>query len=291
MVQNLRRYKNKLRFLCSFEILDAHAHVTERGPYVDKKRGVQIEAYPEKLIQQMNGLGIHKAVIMALRFPGACENPDTNDFIARTVMSHKERFIGFACVNPKEGEKAVEDLEYSVRKLGLRGLKLHPCEQQFYPNDPQTYPVIEKAVKFRIPIEIHSGHSGGGLLKFGRPIHIDELATTFPEAKIIMLHTGGSKGRFLHNSYEALEVAYKNDNVLLETSYASINTIKTAIELIGPERIIFGSDSGGGGHNPTFELLKIIDLHYRFPKVLKSTDELELILGGNISRILNERKL
>ena len=286
----MRRNKSKLNTLYPFEIIDAHAHISEKDLFKDKEGGMRAKSSPEKLIEQMNDMGVQRAVIMGIRFPGSSEKPDTNEFIARTVKRHKKRFVGFACVDPRKGNNAVRALEHSIKELGLNGLKLHPCEQQFYPNDPRIYPVIKKAVELRIPIEIHSGH-GTGLLKFGRPIHIDELATTFPKATIIMLHMGGSKGRFLNNSYEALEVAYKNDNVFLETSWASPNTIKEAIELIGPERVVFGSDYGGGDQNPTFELLKIIDLRLRFPNLIRSTDDLELILGGNISRILKDQRL
>ena len=84
------------------------------------------------------------------------EPPDTNDYVAEIVKSHPNQFIGFASVDPWKGKAAVLELERSVTKLGLKGLKLHPVHQAFFPNDVHFYPLYAKASELGIPILFHS---------------------------------------------------------------------------------------------------------------------------------------
>ncbi len=61
--------------------------------------------------------------------------PTSNEHVAGLVAQHPDFFIGFACVDPWKGKRAVADLEHAVRNLGLRGLKLHPIAQEFFPSE------------------------------------------------------------------------------------------------------------------------------------------------------------
>ena len=79
----------------------------------------------------------------------------------------------------------------------IRGLKLHPPLQQFFPNDRIAYPLYEVFAEARLPVLFHTGHSGigtgmpggGGIrLKYGHPMPIDDVAVDFPDMPIIMAH-------------------------------------------------------------------------------------------------------
>src|SRR2546423_596470 len=60
-----------------------------------------------------------------------------NDELAAACRKYPDQFIGFAGIDPWKGELAIKELERSVKQLGLRGMKLHPGRQAFYPNDPR----------------------------------------------------------------------------------------------------------------------------------------------------------
>jgi predicted TIM-barrel fold metal-dependent hydrolase len=47
-----------------------------------------------------------------------------NDFCAETVKGHPNRFIGFACVPPLDGDPAFNELERAVKDLGLKGVHI-----------------------------------------------------------------------------------------------------------------------------------------------------------------------
>ena len=120
-----------------------------------------------------------------------------NDYTADIVERYPDRFMGFASVDPHKGKAAVNEMERSVKDLGLRGLKLHPISQAFFPNDTRFYPLWEKCADLGVPVLFHSGQTavgaglpgGGGLkIKYAQPIHMDDVAADFPELNIIMAH-------------------------------------------------------------------------------------------------------
>ena len=82
----------------------------------------------------------------------------TNDQIAVLVKDHPERFIGFASVDPHR-EDALEVLEHAFRDLELKGLKLNPAKQKFFPDDPIMNPIYELCIRYNRPIIFHAGLS------------------------------------------------------------------------------------------------------------------------------------
>ena len=82
---------------------------------------------------------IDKAVIMPI-------SPFiSNEYVAKVVDYHPDRFVGFASVQPNLGRYAVEELEHAIKGLGLRGLKLHPFMQGFSLKNPSVWDCIRKA--------------------------------------------------------------------------------------------------------------------------------------------------
>ncbi len=139
------------------------------------------------------------AVIFSVNQETAWGSPgSSNDYVAALAEKYPEQFIGFATVDPRQGVKAVRELDRAVTRLGLRGLKLAPNCQFFYPSDFEFHPLYEKCVELQIPVIFHSGTTGvgagspGGMgvkLDYCRPIpYLDDVAANFPDLTIIMAH-------------------------------------------------------------------------------------------------------
>jgi len=120
-----------------------------------------------------------------------------NERVAEFAARHADIMIAFASIDPTRGTAAVEEAKRLVASGGIRGLKLHPPLQQFFPNDRIAYPLYEVFAEAGLPVLFHTGHSGigsgmpggGGVrLKYGDPMHIDDVAVDFPELKIILAH-------------------------------------------------------------------------------------------------------
>jgi predicted TIM-barrel fold metal-dependent hydrolase len=105
------------------------------------------------------------------------------------------------------------------------------------------------------------------------PLSIEPAAAACPDSVVILGHMGG----YFHVD-EAIEVAERQSNIVLETSAMPYPAkIKEAVERIGAERVVFGSD--GPVSSPVLEREKVVIAGL-------SPEETALVLGGNAARLL-----
>ena len=104
-----------------------------------------------------------------------------------------------------------------------------------------------------------------------------QSAALYPKAKVILAHMGGNE---LKNMLGAIETSRGLPNVYLETSNCRMSTmIAKAVEKLGAERILFGSDTPWGSVLPNvFTILESDILEI----------EKELILRRNLEVLLNK---
>ena len=212
--------------------------------------------------------------------------PDPNDYVAQTVDSYPDVFIGFCSVDPRKGKAAVEELERSVLSLGLRGLKLHPIHQAFFPDDPAFIPLFAKAEKLGIPVLMHSWYAaavanapgGGGFeLAYSRPIpHVDSLAARHPDLTIIMAHPAWPWIQ------EQVAVALHKSNVFIDLSgwaprYIPKELISEASGRLR-KKVLFGSD---------YPYISPVTWLEQFQELDIRDESRPLILHDNAARILN----
>ena len=81
--------------------------------------------------------------------------------------------------------------ERAVKELGLRGIKIYP-HSGFYPNDPRLNCVYRRCAELNVPVVIHTGIKAvrWQWMKYNRPIYVDDVATNFPDLKVVMCHGG-----------------------------------------------------------------------------------------------------
>ncbi|MSP78946.1 MAG: amidohydrolase [Dehalococcoidia bacterium] len=177
------------------------------------------------------------------------DKPDSNDYLADIVKAHPQQFMGFACIDPWKGKRAVDELERSVTKLGLRGVKFHPIVQTFDPSDRQFYPLYQMASDLGVPVLFHTGFAAhgagepGGLgakLKYARPILLDDVAADFPKLTIIMAHPAWPWME------EQIAIALHKANIYIDLSgwsprYIPEQLIREAGSRL-QDKVLFGSD-------------------------------------------------
>jgi len=211
----------------------------------------------------------------------------SNEQIAE-LCRMSNRFIGFASVDP-HNKKAASELECAVKELGLRGLKLSPPTQEFYPNDQErTYPIYEKAQDLGIPVVFHAGMSWepNVRLKYGHPMYLEDVAHDFPELNIIVAHFAWPW------VLEAVMLALKYPNVYIDTACLYFDNPKdfitfvmtkqvplSAIEKSLRHKIVFGSD---------YPRVEIKNMVKALREVGLSEGCLELIFRENPRRLLGE---
>ena len=175
--------------------------------------------------------------------------PVPNEVVARFAADNPDVAIAFASIDPHRGEEGVREARRLVDAGLVRGLKLHPPVQQFFPNDRMAYPLYEVFAEAKLPVLFHTGHSGigtgmpggGGIrLKYGNPMPIDDVAVDFPEMPIIMAHPA------FPWQDEAISVCLHKPTVYIDLSgwspkYFSPTLVQYANTML-KHKVLFGSD-------------------------------------------------
>ena len=134
-----------------------------------------------------------------------------------------------------------------VNEDGFRGLKLYPTYQQYFLNDPRIYPIYRTAQDLGIPVLIHTGSSifQGTRLKYGDPLHLDDVAVDFPDLKLAMAHSGRG---FWYD--RAFFMSRLHKNVYMEISGLPPSRLLEYFPDLGrnADKVIFGSDWPGMPH-------------------------------------------
>ena len=280
-------------------IVDFHTHFGRGGD-------------EQAFLNAMDKHGVDIAVVSPILRTAQENVEEINTVVYELVQRHPDRFVGFACVAADQ-EKAPELLERYIREWGFRGIKIHPAIQNIFPSDPRLAPLIHKTIELDVPILFHTGGMmrPSARLRACDPLEIDELALTFPQAKIVMAH-GDPLGWYPY-------VAAKHANVYMDTvipfpdwvelipgvgermlenmafGFGNYRDPKTDQPLLNPDdydnlellqelgsrKVIYGSD--GGGKHSDFWFRR----HISAVRSLQISEESQAnILGENAARLL-----
>lgn len=187
----------------------------------------------ECFILEMDEAGVDQAVLLPIDVTTAHGCKIVSNEQVADLVEKEPRFIGFASVDPNLPE-APAQLERAVRQLGLRGLKLDPSFQCFYPNDQHTaYPVYQTCADLGIPVLLHAGLSWvpSGLAKYSQPLNLEEAIQAFPAVNFILAHFAWPWVD------EAVMLAVKYPNVFLDTAILYSGTPKNTFQKILAEQV------------------------------------------------------
>ncbi len=197
---------------------------------------------PDLLVELLKKNGVDYAVVLAEYSPittGTVTNEEVSAF-----CKGKRELIPFANLNPFLISRLDEELDRCATEWGMRGVKLYPTYQQFYPHDRMIYPLYAKAQELKIPVMVHTGSSvfRGSRMKYGDPVHLDDVAVDFPELALLQVHSGRG---FWYDS--AFFLAQLHPHVYMEIAgLPPQNLLKYFPDLEkNADKIIFGSDWPG----------------------------------------------
>ena len=201
-----------------------------------------------QILEEMDEAGVARAVILGQdthATPNAAFKNYTlrNDEIAKLAGRSGDRLVPFAGVDPNSGREAVSELKRAVKKLGMRGLKVHGSANSVYLNDRgMMYPLYEFCQEAGIPILFHTGTTGLGdcKIKYSKTELLDEDCQDFPDLRVIMAHFGWPWPEV------AMAIALRNSNVFIDVSVWKPRYIPQSVlpylNGILQDRFIFGND-------------------------------------------------
>ena len=277
-------------------IIDFHTHVS--SPQMKKNRSQYIDNDPtfailyskkdaklataDELIDSMDKAGIDVSVIVNIGWTTHELCVETNDYILESIARYPQRLIGFCSVQPHSYEAAITEVERCAR-AGIRGVgEIRPDIQLFDLGDADVIkPLIEVIKKHKLILLTHAsepvGHTypGKGAIT---PEILYPFITDHPDLTIVCAHWGGGL------PFYALMPEVKKammDNVFFDTAASSVlyspQIYTQVIQLIGAEKILFGSDYPLLAQSRLLEEIRALDL---------SEATRELILSGNARRLL-----
>ncbi|MEM1589618.1 MAG: amidohydrolase family protein [Candidatus Bathyarchaeia archaeon] len=242
----------------------------------------------ETFLLELDVSGLNKAVLLpidATTTRGVALF--SNEQIAE-LCRLSSRFVGFASVDPHTPD-APELLEYAVKEMGLRGLKLSPPTQEFFPNDPRiAYPIYQKAANLGIPVVFHAGMSWEpkARLKYGHPMLLEDVAVDFPDLKIVIAHFGWPW------VLESVALALKYPNVFLDTACLYFGNPKDFLAFVMKQQIPLAVIEKSLSHKVVFgsnyPRVEIKNMARAVRELGLSQDTLELIFSINPQKLLHE---
>jgi predicted TIM-barrel fold metal-dependent hydrolase len=156
-----------------------------------------------------------------------------NDSLARYAAAAPGRFAAFATVDPRD-RRAAAEIERCVTQHAMRGVKLHPWLQGFSAHEPGLDGVCEVAAAHRLPVLFHDGTP-----PFSTPLQLATLARRHPRTTVVLGHGG------LHDLWrEAAAAVEASPNVHICLCATPPYAMRRLIEILPPERILFGTDGG-----------------------------------------------
>lgn len=218
------------------------------------------------LIESANAANVDKLIVFS-----------ENEFVAQAAKDFSDRFIPFVYFDPRYEEAALVEVDKYVGELGWKGIKVgHQHAVARF-----MYPMMEKAQQYGAVVVIHSDHSIRN-----HPYIIGDIANSFPKVKTVILHMGG--GTCFDSELLSVKMAEKNPNILLETCYSNPYAIRMAVERIGADRVMFGSDSSNDGYGSRFDKPgQYMDLMLDAVRVIGlPKDQEEMVLGGTAAKLL-----
>jgi predicted TIM-barrel fold metal-dependent hydrolase len=215
-----------------------------------------------------------------------------NDRLARLVARHPGKFTGFAHHALRPG--AAEELRRGVDELDLKGYKLLGPMTDYPFEAPELRGVWEFCAERGLPVLIHFGFlgRGGGVVQHPRmsPLSLFTVARDFPEIPFVIPHFGAGYWQDL------LALCWSLPNILVDTSGSNQwmrwmpyrltleDLFAKAYETIGPERVLFGSDSSwfprGFSQRYLQDQLRVC-YTLNFPE-----EDIRKIFGGNAASLL-----
>jgi predicted TIM-barrel fold metal-dependent hydrolase len=196
---------------------------------------------------------------------------------------------------------ALHDAAAAVDDDGMRALCLFPAMHRYALHDERVRQLFEMAAARRgTAVFVHCGVLSIGArkklgipspfdIRFGNPLDLHAVALSYPPVPVIIPHFGAGLFR------EALMVADLCANVLLDTSSSNgwmkygdpsltlAGVFKQALAVVGPDRLLFGSDSS------FFPRGWVTDVYERQSAALDEAGVgiavREKIFGGNFDRL------
>ncbi|MCO5214713.1 MAG: amidohydrolase [Thermomicrobiales bacterium] len=274
-------------------VIDAHVHIFP-PPMIENRERLQIEdswfgetfGHPkakmrtaEELIASMDKAGVDISIVVGWPWQSNEHCAIHNTCLADAASQWPDRIVWLGIVNPAAAG-AIEEIDRCTA-LGAKGFgEVNADAQEFRWSEPEPWlEAVRRIESANLPLMIHTsepvghGYPGKGL---ATPAEVLAAIQTVPDLQWVLAHWGGGLP-----FYELMpEVRSACANVVYDsaaTSYLYNQAVfRRVIDLVGVEKVLFGSDWPVLGQGKLLERVRTLPLTER---------EMAAVLGGNAARI------
>jgi predicted TIM-barrel fold metal-dependent hydrolase len=250
--RNLRAVKEK-------KVFDFHTHTWEtpvQGKNYTEEKAMhdkdEWKDYTEALIASMDKHGVAQAALSPAFVT-------FERYMESSYKTHGDRLVKMTSMltNRTKGrmdevtvEEATEILKEQIQ-IGCKGVG----EGGFFWGRNGRYtvkdlkPFVDTIIEHDMPVLVHSGWAVTGTASnYGHGYQsswrwaerFGDLMSAYPDLKFVLGHTGGAIAT--PDAWEAIRLAYSFDNAYCEVSKSPAEIITAAVEGLGAERVMYGSD-------------------------------------------------
>jgi predicted TIM-barrel fold metal-dependent hydrolase len=276
-------------------IIDFHTHIFppdirhNRSAYFENEPAFELLYQSSKsklvgadaLVQAMDKHGVDKSVTFGFPWQTASIYKTHNDYIIDAVRRYPDRLIGLGCFDPLQDGTAAETercLENGLSGIGELGFYNSGIDAECIKS---LEPVMAICRKKDVPVMIHANESVGHAYSGKTPVELSELdalVQAFPDNTIVLAHWGG--GLFFYSLLKK-EMKDRLSHVYFDTAASPFlydsAIYRIAVDIIGPEKIIFGTD---------FPLLPPSRYFLEMEKAGLNKKEINSICWGNAEKLL-----
>ena len=236
-----------------------------------------------------------------------------NDRLAEAIARHPTRFAGFAALPTILPEKAAEELERSVKELGLKGAMIHGLTDGLFLDEKRFWPIFERAAALDVPLYLHPSFPHPDVVRAYYEAYLKDFPQVIraawgytvetatqairivlsgvleqhPGVKIILGHMGETLPFLLWRINQALsrpghkELSFaeqfrRNFYVTTSGNFSTPALLCTMLEL-GIDRIMFSVDYPFVANKPAMEWVQSLQI---------CTEDKQKLLSGTATRLL-----
>lgn len=213
-------------------------------------------ALADSWVRELDRNGVERAVLIA-------SVPGDQQSVITAVRNHPQRFFGYMMVNPLSDD-CISSASAALQSGYMHGLCLFPAMHCYSLHEARVTALLDAVAKTvtqtNAAIFVHCGVLSVGVrnklglpsrfdMRFSNPIDLHSIALRYPQLRFVVPHFGAGYFR------EALMLCDLCPNVYLDTSSSNgwmkyegtgldLPTVfRRALEVAGPQRLLFGSDS------------------------------------------------
>lgn len=238
-------------------IIDAHVNISTNEK--ENKR-----ARVENVIAKMNKNSIDKVVCFP--FSSGLEKQKK---MSELIEPYGDRFIPLAYINPNDTD-AKTQLLYCLDELGFKGMKLHPCFNNFsLANIELLLPLFMILNERKLYTVIHCSSEDYR----AHPVMFERLGNEFPNIIIQMAHMGEVMAGEL-----AIDVVQRVPNVYLDTAISSFMEAVHVLEQC-PDKVFMGCNY------PFYQFEMEIQKQRMAAEDIGDLESMKKVMGDNFARV------